>query len=135
MELIEWNDEYSVNVNLIDRQHQKLFELANGYHNAVKSGNSRTALIQLLDGLVEYASVHFSTEERYFVQFNYEGAEEHKREHRILAIKINDLKSKVKIGVNLEEDEVSTFLKIWLDTHIKGTDHKYIDCFHRGGLR
>jgi hemerythrin-like metal-binding protein len=135
MAFIDWTDDYSVKVHLIDRQHQKLFELVNGYHNAVLLGHTETALIQLLDGLYEYATIHFGTEERYFIQFNYKETAAHKREHQILAIKINDLKSKVKVGINIEDDEVSKFLKIWLDTHIKETDHKYIECFQKGGLR
>ena len=135
MALIEWDESYSVKVNLIDRQHKRLFELANGYYNAVKTGRSEGALFNLLDGLVEYAEVHFSTEERYFTQYGYKDAEEHKREHKILSAKIADLKSKVKIGINVENDEVSKFLKIWLDKHIKETDHKYIDCFQKAGLR
>ncbi len=135
MALIEWDDSYSVNVHLIDRQHQKLFEYANEYNRAAENGKSEGALRKLLDGLAEYAAVHFSTEERYFTQFNYAEAEEHKREHQILATKIKDLYSKIKVGVKVEENEVSKFLKIWLDAHIKGTDHKYMDCFNKGGLR
>lgn len=135
MALIEWDDSYSVNVNLIDRQHQKLFEYANKYQEAVQNDKSEGALRKLLDDLAEYAIVHFNIEERYFTQFTYEGAEEHKHEHKILTAKIKDLYSKVKAGVSIEEDEVSKFLKIWLETHIKGTDHKYIECFKKGGLR
>ncbi|MCF6269667.1 MAG: bacteriohemerythrin [Melioribacteraceae bacterium] len=135
MDLIEWDDSYSVNVYLIDRQHQRIFEYANEYQKAVQNGKSESALRKLLDGLVEYAAVHFSTEERYFIQFNYKETEEHKREHKILTAKILDLSSKSRVGVSVEEDEVSNFLKIWLDAHIKGTDHKYIECFNQGGLR
>lgn len=90
MALIEWDESYSVNVNLIDRQHQKLFRYANVYQEAVEKGKSAGALRKLLDGLAEYATVHFSTEERYFTQFNFDGSEEHKREHKILTAKIKD---------------------------------------------
>ena len=135
MALIEWDESYSVNVGIIDRQHKKLFEHANGYHEAVKKGKSESAIRKLLDGLIEYATVHFGTEERYFIQFNYEETEEHKHEHKVLAAKIRDLNTKLRVGVSIEDDEVSKFLKIWLDAHIKGTDHKYIECFNKGGLR
>ena len=135
MALIDWDESYSVNVHLIDRQHQKLFEHAYGYHEAVKNGKTAGALRKLLDGLAEYATIHFGTEERYFAQYNYKETEEHKREHQILTAKITDLNSKVKVGITVEEDEVSKFLKIWLDAHIKGTDQKYIECFNKGGLR
>jgi hemerythrin len=135
MTLLTWDETYSVNVNLIDGQHKKLFNLANGYSIALEQGRSKLALCDLLDGLANYASIHFSTEERYFNQFNYSDSEEHMLEHEILSNKICDLKSKIKTGISVENDEVSKFLKVWLDTHIKGTDHKYIECFNSNGLR
>ncbi len=135
MPLLVWDESFSVKVNLLNRQHQKLFGFVNKYYNALKMGQSKSALLKLLDGLAEYAKVHFSTEERYFSQFNYNEIEEHKHEHKILTDKIIDLNSKVEVGTNVEDDEVTKFLQIWLEAHIKGTDHKYIECFHKNGLR
>jgi hemerythrin-like metal-binding protein len=135
MKLLVWDESYSVKVHLIDGQHKKLFNLTNSYAEALQNGMSKAALSKLLDGLVEYANIHFSTEERYFVQFNYDLADEHKREHAILTAKIEDLKSKVRTGITIKEDEVSNFLKIWLENHVKGTDRKYMDCFYNNGLR
>ncbi len=73
---------------------KKLFNLTNSYAQALKNGMSKATLGKLLDGLVEYANIHFSTEERYFVQFNYEHTAEHKREHSIISAKIEELKIK-----------------------------------------
>ncbi len=128
MALIEWDESYSVNVHIIDRQHQKLFHHCNEYHEAAKNGKPESALRKLLDELVEYVAVHFSTEERLLVQNNYEDIVAHKQEHKILAAKIKDLNSKVKVGYSVEEDEVGKFLKVWLDAHIKGTDRQYMEC-------
>jgi hemerythrin len=135
MPLLEWDESFSVNINLIDRQHQKLFKIANQYHQAIKDGKSSAALNNLLDGLVDYVTVHFNTEERYFDRFNFEDSEAHKQEHRVLEAKIGDLKSKVKRGIKVEEKEISKLLLIWLQGHIKGTDHKFIKCFHENGFR
>ena len=135
MAFFNWDESFSVKVNLIDRQHQKLFGIVNSYHDAVQDGKSAPALFKLLDNLAEYATVHFATEERYFAQFNYKDIEAHKREHKVLVAKIVDLKSKVRVGIDVEDDEVSKFLQIWLEAHIKGTDTKYIECFNKNGLR
>lgn len=135
MPLLEWDESFSVKINLIDRQHQKLFRMANEYHQAIKEGKSSSALSNLLYGLAEYATVHFSTEERYFDRFNFEDSKAHKQEHRVLEAKIGDLKSKVKLGIKVEEEEISKLLQIWLQGHIKGTDHKFIKCFQENGLR
>lgn len=135
MPLLKWDESFSVKINLIDRQHQKLFSLANEYHQAIQDGKSTFALSNLLDGLAEYASIHFSTEERYFDRFNFENSQAHKQEHKILERKIIDLKSKEKTCIKVEEAEISKLLQIWLQGHIKGTDQKYIKCFQENGLR
>jgi len=135
MSIIIWDDTYSVKVNLIDGQHKRLFNLTNDYHKAFVEGRTQNALRQLIEGLANYASVHFATEERYFTKFGYPEAEIHKREHKIFNAKIAELTRKRKTGESVEHDEVIKFLKIWLEGHIKGTDHKYIEFFSKNGLR
>ncbi|MBU0472786.1 MAG: bacteriohemerythrin [Bacteroidetes bacterium] len=135
MPLIVWDESYSVNVHLIDGQHKKLFDLANEYQTALTNGKSHDALKQLLDGLLNYAAIHFGTEERYFTQFGYDDMEAHKREHKIFNAKVSDIIKKRKIGEEVGQNEVTKFLKIWLEGHIKGTDHKYIELFNKNGLR
>lgn len=131
MPLVEWDESFSVNINLIDRQHKKLFRLANEYHQALIDRKSKFALYKLLDGLAEYTAIHFSTEERLFAEFNFKDIEEHKREHQVILDKTNV----AEVGVGIVDDEISKFLQIWLQGHIKGTDPKYIDCFLKNGLR
>ena len=135
MPLVEWDESFSVNINLIDRQHKKLFRLANEYHQALVDGKSKFALYKLLDGLAEYTAIHFSTEERYFAEFNFEDVEEHKRQHKVILDKTNELIAKAEVGVGIVDDEISKFLQIWLQGHIKGTDPKYVKCFHKNGLK
>ncbi len=135
MTLVDWDESYSVKVHLIDGQHKKLFDLANSYQKAFAEGRSENALRQLLDGLLNYSNIHFATEERYFVQFGYGETEAHIKEHKIFILKIAELTRKRKTGEKIEHDDVIKFLKIWLEGHIKGTDHKYIDLFNKNGLR
>lgn len=135
MPLIVWDESYSVKVHLIDGQHKKLFDMANEYQIALSNGKSQAALKQLLDGLLNYATIHFGTEERYFTQFGYEDIEAHKREHKIFNAKVSEIIKKRKIGEKVEQDDVTKFLRIWLEGHIKGTDHKYIELFNKNGLR
>ena len=135
MNLLEWDEKFSVGVNLIDGQHKKLFEMANEYYNAFNRGFSENAIERLLDGLLNYVAVHFGTEERYFAEYGYEDTKAHKREHQIIVLKVKDLVNKWQKRENPAEEEVSKFLKIWLEQHIMDTDHKYMECFHKHGLR
>ncbi|PIQ09998.1 MAG: hemerythrin [Ignavibacteriales bacterium CG18_big_fil_WC_8_21_14_2_50_31_20] len=135
MSIIDWDESYSVKINLIDGQHKKLFDLTNQYHKAFTEGRSQNAIRQLIDGLLNYAAVHFATEERYFSEYGYPETESHKHEHKIFNAKIAELTRKRKTGEAIEHDEVIKFMRIWLEGHIKGTDHKYIDFFAKNGLR
>jgi hemerythrin-like metal-binding protein len=132
---LEWREEYSVGVALIDRQHQEMFRMINELVGIINVGPNRERIDPVLSGLVEYKEKHFATEEGYFRRFKFEGAEEHIAEHR----KFNETMDRIKgkwgddmIGFTFE---LIDFLEDWLLDHILNTDRKYIECFHANGLK
>ena len=56
-----WNDSCSVGIPAIDAQHKQLFALIAQLHEAMKKGQSKTVLAQVLGELVTYTIKHFST--------------------------------------------------------------------------
>jgi hemerythrin len=135
MALIQWNDSLSVNVTEIDKQHQKLVQMINELHDAMREAKGNTVIGPLLNGLIEYAGTHFKAEERYFVRFAYPDAAAHKKAHADFVAKVLDFKTKFEasaVGLSLE---VMTFLSNWLQGHIKGEDKKYTPCFNANGLK
>lgn len=135
MALITWNDSLSVHVSEIDKQHEKLVEMINNLHDAMKDGKGNDALGSLMNGLINYAGSHFKTEENYFTRFNYPDAENHKKAHADFVAKVLDFKSRFdsnKVGLSIE---VMTFLSKWLQGHIKGEDKKYGPLFNANGLK
>jgi hemerythrin len=134
MPIIIWNDAFSVNVKEIDAQHQHLFELVNNLHDAMLKGQGKTALATILDKLVEYTSVHFSTEEELMQRCGYIGLAGHKIEHDQFTQKTLDLKTrfdKGEIGLTLQ---VMDFLRDWLKNHINGTDKRYSTALNAKGV-
>jgi len=124
MALIEWNNQYSVGLNLLDDQHKKLFQLLNTLHDAMKNGKGRDLLGKTLDELISYTVTHFRTEEELFDKHKYVGAIKHKAEHAELTKQAVDLKKRFDGGAVLTL-EVMNFLRDWLNTHIMGSDKKY----------
>jgi hemerythrin len=135
MALIEWNDQLSVKIGEIDNQHKRLIEMINELHAAMKEGKAREALGAILNGLMEYAATHFSTEEKYFDQFNYINSGSHKREHQGFTNKVQEFKAGFDKGKMMLSMEVMDFLKDWLVKHIQKIDMAYAPLFHEKGLK
>jgi hemerythrin len=135
MAIIQWNDSLSVNVVEIDKQHQKLIGMINDLHDAMLQGKGKDILGKTVNGLISYTGSHFKTEERYFDQFGYPEANNHKKEHSDFITKVSEFKNgfeKGKLGLTIE---IMNFLSDWLRNHINGIDKKYGPFFNAKGLK
>jgi hemerythrin len=125
MSLVEWSDDLSVQVVEIDEQHKKLVEMLNDLHEAMRAGRARDKLGEILDGLIQYAEYHFSTEEEYFDRLEYPDAEAHKREHRDFVKQVSEFKAGFDRGSVLLSVTVMNFLVDWAKYHIQGIDRSF----------
>lgn len=131
---VEWKEEYSVCVKEIDDQHKNLVKIINKLYKSIYSEVIKKELGKILDELIEFAQIHFATEESYFDKFDYDNSEEHKREHEKFKKEMLDLKNKfendeIKISFDLVD-----FLEDWLVHHLMNEDQKYVKCFKEKGL-
>lgn len=135
MGVLEWNDSLKVNVAVIDRQHQRLVQMINDLNDAMKIGKGRDLISNILDEMVRYALIHFSTEETYFDRYQYPEAVSHKAEHAAFGSKVEQFRKDYqanKVGLSIE---IMHFLSDWLLNHIKGTDKKFGPFLNRKGLQ
>jgi hemerythrin len=131
---IEWKDEYTVGIKEIDDQHRYFISLLNDLNGAVCSNKGRQELKDLFRELSDYAEKHFATEERYFDEFKYEGAEEHKLKHQEMRDEIKKIGSQ-KVGNEIDfYGNIVYFLKDWLEDHFEKMDQEYEECFLKHGL-
>lgn len=122
MSLIDWNIGLITGVELIDQQHEHLIGLLNSTHYARIGGSSRESLASLLDELIDYATYHFATEERYMQENRYPELENHAMEHEKFSARVVAFQNDFAAGnVDLTLD-VLLFLKNWLTNHIMETD-------------
>lgn len=124
MSLFQWKSEYKLGHPLIDKQHQRLFELAGELHTAMLSGQGRQKLQATLDELVAYTKNHFATEEQLMQKFNYPDYAAHKREHDELTGKVVEFQKGFQSTNFASTLKVMEFLKDWLAHHIGETDRK-----------
>jgi hemerythrin len=134
MSLIEWTDSLSVGIEEIDKQHKRLIELINELHVAMRERRTRDVLGNIINGLKDYAVIHFSTEEKYFDQYNYLKSGSHKREHMAFINKVIAFKAGFDKGKLMLSMEIMDFLKDWLVNHIQKIDMAYASFFHEKGL-
>ena len=127
--MISWKEEYSVGVEFIDKQHKKLFEIADRAYELLKNDiyiDKYDKIIEIIEELKNYAVFHFNAEEAYMERIGYKRLLSHKVEH-------NDFIEKVK-HIDLEEvdedqdryiTDILDFIVNWISNHILKTDKKY----------
>ena len=139
MSLIEWNDSLKLGIAVVDRQHERLVGIINRLHEATLDGRGADVIGEILDELIIYTATHFSMEEKYFAQFEYADAEEHKREHDALIEKVsafaNDFERALGSSRSDLARELLQFLQIWWRYHMMETDSKFVALFKERGLK
>ena len=133
--LLTWKTEYSVGVELIDFQHRQMFDIINELVGIINAVPTQEAVTELIEKIVSYKKVHYASEEDYFREFHYEGAEEHIAEHARFNESLLQLKDKYPGDPISFCFELVDFLENWLVTHIMDSDQKYVACFHAHGLK
>jgi hemerythrin-like metal-binding protein len=131
---LEWKDEYSVGVELIDAQHKMFVGIVNELYEAIVTKRDKEALDNIFKQLVSYTQFHFQTEERYFDEFQYEGAVEHKAIHKALIDQVAELQNS-KTDIMDDPFKLMDFLEDWLIDHIIGMDKLFGPCFNEHGLK
>ncbi|TXG78720.1 MAG: bacteriohemerythrin [Rhodocyclaceae bacterium] len=129
MEHLVWSDAYSVGVYELDDQHMRLVGTINRMIDltALKKSDEaaiRSAYLKVLDDMVQYANVHFATEERYLQSIGYPDFDNHVLEHKQFSQRFADLKQKAAAG-ELDIPGTSQYLQSWLTGHILHSDMDY----------
>ncbi len=119
--LPEWSDKFSVHNEIIDEQHQRLFELAHKAYRIANSQSSAEEVKGILTEFFNYMKTHFKDEEQYMHTIGYPRLEEHRKIHRTI---VADMAGMVKHVSSLEviKEMISTIAKDWLLTHILQED-------------
>ena len=135
MPFLEWKDSYNIGVKEIDNQHRGLFDLISKLFTSRQYDPEGKYFFLTLNKFVEYAQVHFSTEERYMQEAQYPKFVQHQREHELFLVQISKLVKDVENKEPDIENKTLDFLKNWYLAHILGTDRDLERWFQTNGLK
>lgn len=120
--LMEWSPALAVGFAEIDRQHQRLIEIANELNAAMQSGAGSSVLGEVLNELVDYTVKHFAYEEGLMKQHGYRERDDHLAKHKKLIEQVSAYKQKFDAGQSNITVELLGFVRDWLVNHILKTD-------------
>ena len=135
MPFLEWKDTYNIGVKEIDNQHRGLFDLISKLFNSRLYEPDGKYFILTLNKFVEYAQVHFSTEERYMQEAHYPMFAEHQNEHELFIEEISKLARDAENKEPDIENKTLDFLKNWYIAHILGADRDLEKSFQAKGFK
>jgi hemerythrin len=135
MPFLEWKDTYNIGVKEIDNQHRGIFDIIDKLFTSRSYEPDGKYFFLMLNNLVEYAQVHFATEERYMQEAQYPKFATHLQEHQLFIAQVSKLVRNVENKEIDIENKTLDFLKHWYLAHILGTDHDLEKPFQAKGFK
>jgi hemerythrin-like metal-binding protein len=126
-----WKEEYRLGVEMIDNQHQQLFEMVDGLLQVIddsKHGDYKKECADAVSFLYDYTVKHFQFEEGYQASIGYADMAAHKLQHKRFVMTVDNF-AKRMIDSDYDMNVVKAFsgsLVAWLNYHVAETDQKIV---------
>lgn len=125
-----WNERYNIGVEVIDKEHKKLFSILNKLFDLRRQDEkSQWVCQEAVKYFRDHAFQHFADEESYMASTEYAGLETHRRIHRNFRDRtIPALERELEL-TNYSEDSINHFLGVcagWLIGHTLIEDHAIV---------
>jgi hemerythrin-like metal-binding protein len=137
---VEWSDGFKVNIKVVDKQHKHFIGIMDKLFKTMQS-NEKMAVPKIIDELVEYADLHFATEQKLFSKYKYPGADEHIAELIYLAERFGQAHGKevtikapithqdLADSINMSRETASRALELLIEEKLfEQRDHTFVIC-------
>ena len=123
MPALPWKDEYNINVAVIDKQHRRLSELAGRVHEVLESNpQGGQEIRQIVDDLLSFTRLHFTTEEELMLKYDYPGYEAHRAAHKQVLYRLGTLaelsEQPMRLATRIDPDASDD----WVTSHLLDKD-------------
>jgi hemerythrin-like metal-binding protein len=123
--LIQWNDNFSVHIPLLDDQHKELINILNIMKAAVDAKKDKAAQEYIIQKMMEYSIFHFTSEEEIMRNYDFPELNEHMKEHEEYIRHTTQINYHFNNQEETVSAEILAVLNIWWKKHIPGSDQKY----------
>jgi len=123
--LLTWNYTCTVGVRAMDDQHGILMDTMNELRLALIHGAGREQVSEVLDRLIEFTRMHFSSEEQMLQRSGFPALAAHRAEHQRLLAQILQASHRAQHGEEVQVRPLLVFLRGWYVAHIEGLDREY----------
>ena len=127
--VVLWTESYSVNIEELDRQYKKLFEMFNNFEHMMQFKLGSSPIMTIVSEMKRYALMHFACEEKIMQDRCYNEIDYHKAKHKEFQNKFIFYEDKLFKGRAILPNEISDFLQNWLITHILEEDKGYVEFY------
>jgi len=105
MQLLAWQERFSVGVKEFDQHHKILFEMINSLIIAKNENSEFRVVKNSLDQLAAYTIYHFTAEEAMMEYFGLDSLDEHRAEHTKLLNQVKAYQAKITTADDVSIDE------------------------------
>ena len=128
--MILWQDKYKIGLDMVDKQHEKLFVIAGRIYDLVKISedvDKYDEIVEVIQELKDYTVFHFEAEEAYMLETNYPKTFSHKMLHKKFIEKVSNINI-----TSLDDNQTEYLLEMleivldWLQNHILKEDVKIV---------
>ncbi|AFK86144.1 bacteriohemerythrin [Thermoanaerobacterium saccharolyticum] len=129
--MITWKEDFRLGIGEIDKQHKRLFDIANEAYDLLKNEfaiDKYDHIVDIIKDLKDYTIYHFDYEENYMKSIGFKKLLSHKVLHDDFKEKINNIDLD-KIDQNQDEyiKDILNFLVDWIEKHILKDDRLYAE--------
>ena len=129
---MQWTEDMSIGVPMIDNRHRELINRLNGLRAAIKKQVCRYTIEDTLAFLEEYSEVNFCEEEQYMKYYGYPDYALHKERHKDFVTELYFLKEELRnirsLGLKgsyeLSVETVQVVVD-WVIGHVANDDQKF----------
>jgi hemerythrin len=131
---VQWTPEMSLGIPEIDEQHKKLFATMLSLQNAISADRAAEVLSAIFNELYDYTNTHFTLEESYFLEFDYDQTATHTAAHRYFSAELDAKFKRIGDDPHSVSVDLISFLENWLANHIMIMDKRYESFFKEHGV-
>jgi len=126
MALLSWNTYFETGIDAVDQQHRYLVDLVNRVAPvlATADGAVPPQIDALFGQLLDYAAMHFATEERLMqgAELDARHIDHHIESHRRFVASVQEMAASYMVGQDVSGRHLLGFVANWLVFHILGED-------------